>query len=37
MCPGVRWLYDHCDEAYVDALVHGNASRLIRGERVTLS
>lgn len=37
MRSGVRWLYDHCDEAYVDALVHGNASRLIRGERVTLS
>ena len=35
MRSGVSWLYDHCDEAYVDALVHNNAARLIRGERIT--
>lgn len=26
---GVRWIYDHCDETYADAIVHDNAARLL--------
>lgn len=36
MRTGVQYLYAHCDEAYVDALVFGNADRLIAGEEVPL-
>ena len=32
MRSGVRYLYDHCDEKYVDALIHDNAERLLAGE-----
>lgn len=34
MRSGVAYLYDHCEESYVDALVHGNAEKLLAGERV---
>ena len=37
MRSGVKYLYDHCPGDYVDALVHGNAHRLLAGERVALS
>ncbi|MDI9519847.1 MAG: hypothetical protein QM308_01615 [Bacillota bacterium] len=37
MRSGVDYLYQHCDEAYADALVKGNADKLIAGERVPLS
>lgn len=36
MRSGVQYLYAHCDEAYVDALVFGNAEKLIAGEEVPL-
>ena len=34
MRSGVNYLYDNCDEVYVDALVRGNAEKLIAGERL---
>ncbi len=37
MRSGVEYLYAHCDEEYVDALVYGNAEKLITGEQVPLS
>ena len=36
MRSGVQYLYAHCDEAYVDALVHGNPAKMIAGERVPI-
>ena len=37
MRSGVTWLYDNCDEAYVDALVRGNAETLLAGGLVPLN
>ena len=36
MRSGVVYLYRHCDEGYAEALVRGNAEKLIAGERVPL-
>ena len=33
---GVHYLYEHCPGDYVDALVHGNAHRMLAGKRVEL-
>lgn len=30
MTNGVRWIYDHCEETYADAIVHDNAARLLK-------
>jgi tyrosine-protein phosphatase YwqE len=27
---GVKWIYDHCPEAYSDAIVHDNAAKIIK-------